>query len=68
MHRSALGPALRRGMTALLLLGALTAVEYAVAVLVKPGAFPFLVVMALAKAGIIAHTFMHIAQLWQEEE
>jgi caa(3)-type oxidase subunit IV len=60
---------LRTGWVVFLILAVLTAVEWFVAVLITAN-LPILIVIALAKAGLIVHYFMHIVRLWQggEEE
>ena len=63
-----LAPALRRGALAFVALAVLTALEYIVAVAVVPGATPWLALLMAGKAWVILHTFMHILQLWREEE
>lgn len=60
--------ALRRGVWAFVGLVILTVVEFFVAVWVVPGATPWLALLMVAKAWIILHTFMHVLQLWREEE
>ena len=58
--------AYRRGLTTLLILAALTAVEYGVGItLTDPRVALFLI--ALLKAAVIAQSFMHIYRLWREE-
>ncbi len=68
MERAGLGSALRRGLWVLLALAVLTVVEYVVPLVLEHGAFPYLVPLALVKAGIIGYYFMHLAQLWREEK
>jgi caa(3)-type oxidase subunit IV len=60
--------ALRRGLLVLIALAILTVVEFIVPAVLGRNALPFLVVFALAKAALIIHYFMHIAQLWRQEE
>ncbi len=58
--------AYRRGLMTLLILAALTAVEYGVGVtLTDPRVVLFLI--ALLKAAVIVQSFMHIYRLWREE-
>ena len=67
MERTGLKPALRRGLLVLIALAVPTVVEYTVSLALGRGALPFLIVLALAKAGLIVHYFMHLAQLWRKE-
>ncbi|MBI2171975.1 MAG: cytochrome C oxidase subunit IV family protein [Chloroflexi bacterium] len=60
--------ALRRGLWVILALAVLTTVEYLVPVVAPHGNVAYLVVFALAKAGVIAHYFMHVTQLWREHQ
>lgn len=63
------GP-LGTGWLVFLLLAVLTAVEFVLAVTIDAN-LPILVVIGLAKAGLIVHYFMHLMRLWrsdQEEE
>lgn len=56
----------RLGLTIFVILAVFTAVEFWVSVsLTSPGLL--LTVIALIKAGLIVHYFMHIAQLWRKE-
>ena len=59
--------AYRRGIYVLTGLAALTAFEYAVAV-VLDGSVGLLFILALAKAGIILQYFVHLSGVWSEEE
>jgi heme/copper-type cytochrome/quinol oxidase subunit 4 len=59
--------AYRLGIYVLIGLAVLTAVEYAVAV-VLDGSVGLLFILALAKAGIILQYFMHLNSVWSEEE
>ncbi len=68
MERAGLSSALRRGLLVLIVLGVLTAVEYVIPIALDSGSMPFLVVIGLAKAALIVYYFMHVAQLWREEE
>ena len=69
MARSGLTIALRRDLLVIIGLAALSVVEFVVPLVLERGpALPILVVLALAKAGLIAHYFMHLAQLWRPEE
>lgn len=57
----------RQGLLVLVGLAVLTAVEYAVAVLLD-GATAILFIVALAKAGVILQYYMHVNRLGGEEE
>ncbi|MFQ5857086.1 MAG: cytochrome C oxidase subunit IV family protein [Anaerolineae bacterium] len=59
---------LRLGWIVIVVLGVLTAVEYWIAVSLHSNPLPYLAVIALIKAGLIAQYFMHMAQLWRGEE
>lgn len=69
MEAGGLQSALHRGLVVIVVLAVLTAVEFAVpAVLERAPALPILVFLALVKAGLIVHYFMHLAQLWRQEK
>ncbi|MCH7705504.1 MAG: cytochrome C oxidase subunit IV family protein [Chloroflexi bacterium] len=68
MERAGLASALRRGIVVLIALGVFTAIEYVIPLALDSGSMPFLVVIGLAKAALIVYYFMHVAQLWREEE
>ena len=68
MEESRMRSSLRRGLKAIIALAVLTLIEYAVPIIFESGANPYLAVLALLKAGLIAYYFMHIAQLWRQEE
>ena len=68
MEGGRLGSALRRGLQVIIALAVLTAIEYGVPIVLDRGANPYLAILALIKAGLIAYYFMHIAQLWRQEE
>ena len=57
--------AYRLGLSTLLILAVLTAVEYFVSV--YTGSLILLLIIALIKAAIIVNNFMHITRLWREE-
>ncbi len=57
--------AYRLGIITLLILGALTVVEFFVAVYL--GSAVLLLIIALIKAVVVINNFMHIARLWREE-
>ncbi|MBI4499050.1 MAG: cytochrome C oxidase subunit IV family protein [Chloroflexi bacterium] len=58
----------RLGLWVFLGLAVLTVVEYIVAVALPGGTVPYLTVIGLLKAGLILVYFMHVAQLWHQEE
>ena len=60
------GSVFRRGNTAAIVLAVLTIVEFAIAIYL-PSAI-LLLLLAIAKAGIIMQVFMNIARLWNPEE
>ena len=68
MEAGKLGPALRRGLQVIIVLAVLTIIEYAVPIVLERGANPYLAILALIKAGLIAYYFMHVAQLWRQGE
>jgi cytochrome c oxidase subunit IV len=57
--------AYRLGYITLLILAALTLVEFVVAIYL--GSAILLLLIALVKAAIIVQNFMHITRLWREE-
>jgi hypothetical protein len=59
--------AYRRGILVLLGLAVLTALEFWVAA-AAGGSTVFLFIIVLAKAGLILQYYMHLGQLWGEEE
>lgn len=59
---------LRRGLIVIALLAFLSIVEYAIPAMLEHGSFPYLVVIAAAKAWLILWYFMHVAQVWRREE
>ena len=65
-HR--LGLALRRGLNVIIALAVLTVIEYAVPIVLERGANPYLALLGFIKAGVILYYFMHVAQLWRQEE
>ena len=67
-HTDRYREALKRGVWAFVALAVLTVIEYFVAVSMRSGAFGWLFIIMLLKTGVIAHTFMHILQLWRAEE
>ena len=69
MEAGGLQSALHRGLVVIAVLAVLTAVEFAVpTALERAPALPILVFLALVKAGLIVHYFMHLAQLWRREK
>ncbi|MFQ5872568.1 MAG: cytochrome C oxidase subunit IV family protein [Dehalococcoidia bacterium] len=68
MQRAGLASALRLGLLVLIALAVLTVIEYAVGVALDDGNVPYLVIIALLKAGLIVYYFMHIYQLWRQEK
>ncbi|MCP4429002.1 MAG: hypothetical protein GY803_31340 [Chloroflexi bacterium] len=58
--------AYRLGLTTLIVLAALTAVEYIVGISMSNPA-TVLFVIALVKAGVVVQNFMHVYRLWREE-
>ena len=66
MHRT-LQETLKIGWIVISLLGILTAIEFAIAIVIDdtPWLFTLLLVAALAKAWLIIQYFMHFGQLWQ---
>lgn len=67
MQESSKAERLRLGLIIFIGLGVLTAVEYWIAIAIHSTTIPYLAVIALFKAWLIAQYFMHIAQLWHEE-
>lgn len=61
------GVAQRLGVIVILVLAALTAIEYAAAVAVPGTTIPYLALIAIAKAALIAYYFMHVYHLWRRE-
>ena len=69
MEAGGLQSALHRGLVVIAVLAVLTAVEFMVPIaLERAPALPILVFLALVKAGLIVHYFMHLAQLWRREK
>lgn len=56
------------GTKVLLVLGVLTAVEYIIAISNPPGQIPLIFAIAVAKAGLILVYFMHVKQIWDEDQ
>ena len=68
MEKAGLASALRRGLVVIIALGVFTAIEYVIPLAMDSGSMPYLVVIGLVKAVLIVYYFMHVAQLWREEE
>ncbi len=60
------GP-LGRGWVVFIGLAVLTIVEYLLAITIDAN-LPILIVLAIAKAVLIVHYFMHVARLWFGDE
>jgi hypothetical protein len=58
--------ALRLGWITMLILAALTVVEYFVSIYL--GSLVLLFIIVVVKAAVIIQNFMHISRLWREEE
>lgn len=56
----------KRGLLIIIILAVLTAVEFGASVGL-PNPNLLLAVIALVKAGLIVHYFMHVTQLWRKE-
>jgi hypothetical protein len=68
MQVSGLQQSLRKGSVILVILGALTAIEFAVAVGVDAGRFALLTIIAVGKTWLVADYFMHIRKSWNPED
>ena len=65
-EKSSKATAQRLGLIIFAVLAVLTAVEFWVSVsLASPGLW--LTIIALIKAGLIIHYFMHLSQVWRKE-
>jgi hypothetical protein len=64
---AARGVAYRRGIYILIGLAVLTALEFLIAIALE-GSVVFLFLAALIKAGLIIQYYMHLGQVWGEEE
>ena len=60
------GP-LRTGWVVFLWLAVLTAIEFIIAVTIDAN-LPIMIVIALIKAGLIMHYFMHLLRIWRGGE
>ncbi len=67
MERPRLGAAFRLGLQVIVILGVLTAIEFAVATGMDSSATGPVLVLAVIKAALILYYFMHVAQLWRRE-
>jgi heme/copper-type cytochrome/quinol oxidase subunit 4 len=68
VERAILDAILRKGLWVFIVLAILTAGEYVLAVTMKQGNLPYMVVMNIVDAALILYFFMHFAQLWGKEE
>lgn len=68
METAKLKYALSRGLWVFIALVVLAFAEYALAIFMTRGNLPYMVIMNLVDAALIAYFFMHIAQLWRREE
>ncbi len=59
---------MRRGLWVFIALVVVTVAEYGVMVAVPKGNLPYMVVMNIVDAGLIAYFFMHIMQLGRLKE
>ena len=55
------------GTKVILILAALTAIEYVIAVAKPPGQIALIFAIAIAKAVLIVIYFMHVRQIWEED-
>ncbi len=63
-----LGIRLRLGLKVFVFLMVLAVVEYYITIARVPGLLWYLIVIQLVEAGTIAGYFMHVAQLWRDQE
>lgn len=68
MERGILNSILRRGLWVFIALAALAIGEYALALAMKHGNLPYMVIMNILDAALIVYFFMHVPQLWRKEE
>ncbi len=68
MPRADLGSKLRFGFIVFGILVAIEVVEYALGTMLKSGAWPYLLLLAMLGAWPIVQFFMHIRQLWRPKE
>lgn len=57
----------RTGLIVFLTLAVLTVVEFAIAVTIDAN-LPIMIVIALVKAVLIVHYFMHLVRIWRGQE
>lgn len=55
------------GTKVILILAALTVVEYIIAISKPPGQIPMIFLIAISKAVLIMIYFMHVFQIWRED-
>ena len=58
----------REGIIVVVILAILTLVEYFAAITPPFGSFAILMILALLKAILVVHFFMHIRSVWSEDE
>lgn len=69
MVRPGLKSTLNLGVVVIIVLAALTIVEFVVPIgLERWPALPILTALALVKGGLIVYYFMHFAQIWRRRE
>mgnify|MGYP001618428697 CR=1 FL=1 len=68
METAKLKHALSRGLWVFLALVVLALAEYALAIFMTRGNLPYMVIMNVVDAALIAYFFMHVAQLWRRDE
>jgi caa(3)-type oxidase subunit IV len=56
------------GTKVILVLAALTVIEYIIAVSKPPGQLPLIFAIAIGKAVLIVLYFMHVGQIWHKEK
>lgn len=68
MQQASLKPAMRRGLWVFVILVVLAVLEYLLALAMKSGNLPWMIIMNIVDAALILYFFMHMAQLWRREE
>ena len=68
MEKVGLKSALRVGLVVFIVLVVLAAAEYGLAVAVDSGNLPYMIIMNVVDAALIVYFFMHVRQLWRQEE
>ena len=68
MQQASLKPAMRRGLWVFVILVVLAVLEYLLALVMKSGNLPWMIIMNIVDAALILYFFMHMAQLWRKEE